>query len=163
MQIRALGIGLAALFLASVGAAQEAPVRTGAAAYGDWRTDAPGVRRKITAADMPAPMATPPVANPSWVAAQPSGAWPKAPPGFSVSLFAKDLAEPRTIRVAPNGDIFVAESRAGRVRVLRAKDGAETVETMHNYALGLDRPFGIAFYPPGPDPRYVYIATTNQV
>jgi glucose/arabinose dehydrogenase len=167
MRKRALAVGPTALLFASLGAAlvaaDEAPVRTGAAAYGDWRADAPGVRRKITSADLPAPLATQPAANPSWVAAQPAGAAPKAPPGFSVSLFAKDLAEPRAIRVAPNGDIFIAESRAGRVRVLRARDGAETVETSHIYALGLNRPFGIAFYPPGPDPRYVYIAATNQV
>jgi len=24
-------------------------------------------------------------------------------------------------------------------------------------------PFGIAFYPPGPDPKYVYIANTDSV
>jgi glucose/arabinose dehydrogenase len=158
--------GLAICALVSAGAlaaADEALLRTGADAYGDWRTDAPGVRRKIMPADLPAPLASRPVANPSGGVARPAGALPKAPPGFSVALFAKDLAEPRAIRVAPNGDIFVAESRAGRVRVLRAKDGAEAAETSHNYALGLNRPFGVAFYPPGPDPRYVYVATTNQI
>jgi glucose/arabinose dehydrogenase len=167
MRMRALKLSLTILALVSASAAfvaaDETPLRTGAAAYGDWRTDAPGVRRKITAADLPAPLASRPVANPSLVVAQPAGASPKAPPGFSVSLFAKDLAGPRAIRVAPNGDVFVSESRAGRVRVLRAKDGAEAAETPHNYALGLNRPFGIAFYPPGPDPRYVYVATTDQV
>ena len=39
------------------GAAVE-PVRTGAAAFGDWKDDAPGVRRHITAADLPKPFAT---------------------------------------------------------------------------------------------------------
>ena len=63
---------------------------------------------------------------------------PKAPPGFSVSLFAKGLAEPRVVRVAPSGDIFVAESRAGRVRVFRAKDGVETAETSQVFASGLN-------------------------
>ena len=33
-------------------------VRTGAEAFGDWRTDSPGVRRLITPADLPAPFAT---------------------------------------------------------------------------------------------------------
>jgi glucose/arabinose dehydrogenase len=167
MRMRALRLSLTILALVSAGAAlvaaEEAPPRTGGEAYGDWRTDAPGVRRKITPAGLPAPLASRPVANPSLVVAQPAGASPKAPPGFSVSLFAKDLAGPRAIRVAPNGDIFVSESRAGRVRILRAEDGAETAETSHNYALGLNRPFGIALYPPGPDPRYLYVATTNQV
>jgi glucose/arabinose dehydrogenase len=144
-------------------AADEAPPLTGAAAYGDWRTDAPGVRRKITPADLPAPMASRPVANPSRIAARPDGAVPKAPPGFSVSLFAKGLAEPRVVRVAPNGDIFVAESRAGRVRVFRAKDGVATAETSQVFASGLNRPFGIGFYPPGPNPAFVYVATSDSV
>jgi glucose/arabinose dehydrogenase len=160
--------GLAALTLVSVGgvlglAADEAPLQTGPAAYGDWRTDAPGVRRKITPDDMPAPLASPPVANPPRVIAKPAGASPKAPPGFSVSLFAKGLVEPRVIRVSPNGDIFVAESQAGRVRVLRAEDGAVAAETSQIFASGLNRPFGVAFYPPGNDPRYVYVAATNEV
>jgi len=30
------------------------------------------------------------------------------------------LSGPRLIRTAPNGDLFVAESSAGRIRVLRA-------------------------------------------
>ena len=31
------------------------------------------------------------------------------------------------------------------------------------FATGLSRPFGIAFYPPGPEPRYVYVGNTNSV
>jgi len=27
----------------------------------------------------------------------------------------------------------------------------------------LNKPFGIAFYPPGPDPKWIYIANTNAV
>ena len=42
--------------------------------------------------------------------------FPKALAGFAVDLFADGLSAPRVIRVAPNGDIFVAESGAGRVR-----------------------------------------------
>jgi glucose/arabinose dehydrogenase len=154
--VTCLGVGLSV-------AAGEAPLLTGAAAYGDWRADAPGVRRKIIPADMPAPMASLPVANPTRVVQRTDGALLKAPPGFSVSLFAKGLVEPRVVRVAPNGDIFVAESRAGRVRVFRAKDGAETAETSQVFASGLSRPFGIGFYPPGPNPAYVYVATSDSV
>jgi glucose/arabinose dehydrogenase len=143
--------------------ADEQPTRTGAAAYGDWRTDAPGVRRKITPADMPAPGATGSSANMSRIVARPEGASPKAPPGFAVSLFASGLEEPRVVRVAPNGDIFVAESAAGRVTVLRAEDGAPKAASTEIFAGGLNRPFGIAFYPPGPDPRYIYVAATNAV
>ena len=135
----------------------------GAAAYGDWRSDAPGVRRKLTPADMPAPMASKPSANYSQLVARPAGASPKVPPGFSVALFAKGLNEPRVVRVAPNGDIFVAESAAGRVRVLRADASGSAPAKSEIFASGLDRPFGVAFYPPGPNPAYVYVATTAQV
>src|ERR1051325_6697724 len=64
---------------------------------------------------------------------------------------------------APNGDIFVAESYPGRVRVLRAADGAGKPEANEIFAADLDRPFGIAFYPPGPNPQYVYVANTGSV
>ena len=75
------------------------------------------------------------------------------PVGFKVEEFANGLQNPRMIRAAPNGDLFVAESRPGRIRVLRAKGGAGKAEVNEVYASGLDRPFGIAFYPPGDDPR----------
>jgi glucose/arabinose dehydrogenase len=138
-------------------------VLTGKAALGDWTTDAPGVRRRITAAGMPKPYATESVDNGPRLVARPEGAWPKAPAGFKVEEFATGLQEPRLLRAAPNGDLFVAESRAGRVHVLRAKEGAGKVETNEVFAAGLDRPFGIAFYPPGPDPQYVYVANTGTV
>jgi len=143
--------------------ADDSGTRVGAAAYGDWRGDAPGVRRKLTAADLPAPGASRSAANPSWVVARPEGAWPKAPEGFAVSLFASGLNEPRVVRVAPNGDVFVAESAAGRVTILSAADGAAQSASAATFATGLHRPFGIAFYPPGPAPTYVYIAATDRI
>ncbi|HEX8352449.1 MAG TPA: sorbosone dehydrogenase family protein [Pyrinomonadaceae bacterium] len=138
-------------------------VLTGQGAFGDWTTDAPGVRRRITAADLPRPYATRSVDAGSRAVARPEGAWPKAPAGFKVEEFAAGLENPRLIRAAPNGDIFVAESRPGRVRVLRAAAGAGKAETVEVFAEGLRRPFGIAFYPPGPEPRYVYVANTDSV
>src|SRR6266852_1623819 len=64
---------------------------------------------------------------------------------------------------APNGDIFVAESQAGRVRVLRADDSLAAPAKSEIFAANLNRPFGIAFYPAGPNPAYVYVATNTQV
>ena len=96
--------------------ADESATRTGAAAYGDWRSDAPGVRRKLTAADMPAPGATPlGRATPRASSRGPTARCRRRPTGFAVSLFASGLDQPRVVRVAPNGDVFVAESAAGRV------------------------------------------------
>ena len=98
-------------------------VRTGPAAYGDWRADAPGVRRRITPADLPPPLATRPAAN--LPAGQSAGRRAsKAPPGFTVSPFANGLNKPRIVRVAPNGDLFVADSGRAQVRVFRAAEAA---------------------------------------
>ena len=137
-------------------------VRTGAAAFGDWRTDAPGARRLITPADLPAPFATPSTANMSKHEALTGADVPKAPPGFTVDLFASGLKMPRVIRVAPNGDIFVAETGAGRVRVFRPGAGAGSAQG-EIFADGLQRPYGIAFYPSGENPRFVYVASPDSV
>jgi glucose/arabinose dehydrogenase len=138
------------------------PVLTGAAAYGDWRSDVPGVRRKITPADMPPPYETASANRHPTVVARPADAWPKAPPGFVVELLAGGLDNPRLIRVSPSGDIFLAESGPGRIRILRITDGAKTPE-IRIFAEDLYQPFGIAFWPPGPNPRYVYVANTDNV
>ncbi len=140
-----------------------AGVLTGAAAYGDWRGDAPGVQRRITAADLPPPYASRSAGNAPSVDEAPAGALPVVPAGFTVARFAGGLDGPRLIRVAPNGDVFVAETGAGRVRVLRAVDGAAQPERSEVFASGLDGPFGVAFFPPGPDPRWVYVASNNTV
>ena len=152
---------LAGVSLAMLVAGASAQVRTGAAAYGDWRTDSPGVVRKITPAGLPRPLATPPSAQPSALVKRVTGALPKAPAGFTVTAFA-DLDAPRQIRVAPNGDIFVAETAAGRITVLRATAGAAKAESSTVFASGLREPFGIAFWP-ARDPKWVYVANTNSV
>jgi glucose/arabinose dehydrogenase len=133
----------------------------GKAAFGDWRADAPLVRRKIT--ELPPPYATRSASNPPRVIAKPISAAPKVPPGFQVELFASNLRDPRTVRVAPNGDIFIAESEPGRIRILRAPDGTGKASSNDVFASGLDQPFGIAFYPPGSDPQWIYIANTGSV
>jgi hypothetical protein len=150
--------------LGSVPAAPAPPgLHTGALAFGDFRGDGPGVRRHFTTADLPPPFSTPSARNGPDVVSPPPGAHPYVPDGFRVDVFAHDLAGPRLLRVSPSGDLFVAESQAGRVRVLRAADGARAAERDEVFTAGLDRPFGIAFYPPGPDPRWVYVGETNAV
>ena len=81
----------------------------GAAAYGDWRSDAPGIRRRIKASDLPVPYATNPTANAPAVIGKPPNARLNVPLGFQAKLLASNLDQPRLIRVAPNGDIFIAE------------------------------------------------------
>src|ERR1700744_591830 len=97
---------------------------SGAGIGGDWRADRPGTVRLITPADLPKPGATASAGNASRVVPRPRSAVPKVPDGFKIDLFAQGLTNPRELRVAPNGDIFVAETEAGDIRVLRAADGA---------------------------------------
>ncbi len=138
-------------------------VRTGAEAFGDWTSDAPGVRRKIEVDDLNKPYDTPSAKNHPKLVSRPEGAWPVAPEGFEVTEFATGLSQPRAIVRAPNGDLFVAESRAGQIRLLRDADGDGKPELSRVFAEGLTRPFGIAFHPSGPEPDHVYIGNTGSV
>jgi glucose/arabinose dehydrogenase len=154
---------LATVKAAAPAAAAPSVLSPDAKTSGDWQNAAPGVSHHITVVDLPAPYATRSVGNAPRVVAQPAGATLSVPSGFTVRLFASGLMNPRIIRVAPNGDIFVAETAANRLRVLRAADGAETPAQNEIFAEGLDRPFGIAFYPPGKNPSWLYIANNNSV
>jgi len=138
-------------------------VLAGRAALGDWTTDAPCVRRRITVADLPAPYATPSIDNGPRMVSRPNGEWPKVPPGFKVTVFATGLDNPREVITAPNGDLFVVESRPGRVRVLRDSNGDGKPDVNVVYASGLRQPFGMAFFPNGPNPKYFYVANTDSV
>ncbi len=145
-------------------ALQKSQVLTGQEALqGDWSTDAPGVRRRITVADLPPPYASPSVDNGASMVPRPDGAMPQAPAGFHVSEFAGDLHNPRNIVTAPNGDIFVVESGPNRVRVLRDTHGAGRPDVDEVFATGLRQPFGLAFYPLGPNPQWVYVGNTDSV
>ena len=99
-------------------------------AFSDFRNERPGVIHRITVADLPKPYATESVRNNPTLVPRPAGAMPQALPGYEVSLYADGLQNPRLIRTAPNGDVFVAESDPGRVKVIRGMAGgkAETVE-----------------------------------
>ena len=136
-----------------------ASVLEGSAAFGDWHADRPGVRRLIRPQDLPAPDLAKSARNVVRTVRR-TDQKPIVPNGFEVNLFASGLSGPRIIRTAPNGDIFVAESGAGRIRVLRANGGAAQLS---EFASGLTYPFGIAFYPPGPDPQWVYVGDTDAV
>jgi hypothetical protein len=130
---------------------------------GDWQNDAPGVRHWIPPEDLPAPYASVSAGNPPHLSDRPAGAALSVPQCFRVKLFASGLSGPRLLRTAPNGDIFIAETREGRVRVLRAADGADAPSENTVYADHMRGPFGIAFYPLAGDPRWVYVATLNSV
>ena len=155
-------LGLA-LFLPLAGWTAEEGLLKGKAAMGDWTTDAPGVRRLLKVGDLPEPNATESAKNQPKKVDRPESAWPRGPKGFAVNEFAAELKKPRVLVTAPNGDVFVAESDANRVSILRDADGDGGAEGRWVFAEGLKQPFGIAFYPPGPEPQFVYIANTDGV
>ncbi|OLB62485.1 MAG: sorbosone dehydrogenase, partial [Acidobacteria bacterium 13_2_20CM_2_66_4] len=114
-------------------------------------------------ADLPQPFATESARNNARIVPRPADAWPQAPAGFKVELYASELQGPRTIRLAPNGDLFVAETRAGNIKVFRGRTADGKPEQVSVYASGLRQPYGIAFVPAGPNPQWLYIGNTNAV
>jgi glucose/arabinose dehydrogenase len=133
----------------------------GKAAFGGWEQDKPGLRRQLTPKDLPPIGKSTP--NFVEVVPMPAGAKPRVPAGFSVDMVTSGLANPRVIRVAPNGDLFVADSGSNTVRVLRVPAGSAKPTKDEVFASGLYQPFGIAFYPLGPNPEWVYIANSDSV
>ena len=176
-------IAILALFASGAAlSAQQQPLLTGQAAFTDWNQQAPGVRHKITVADLPAPHPEESVDNAPTVIPRPADAWPIAPAGFKVMLYAGGdnaplqrsqagehmaraagtFTQPRLIRTAPNGDLFVADSGAGVIDVLRGVGPDGKAAVIEQFATGLDHPFGIAFFP-AESPRYVYIGNATTV
>lgn len=135
---------------------------TGAAAFTDAKDVKPGMFRKISVDALPKPFATSSNRDTD-LAARPAGALPQAPSGFKVELYAENLKQPRQIRMAPNGDFFVAESGPGEITVLRGRTGEGKPEKVETFATGQRGVFGINFYPPGPNPQWVYVGNTTSV
>lgn len=163
-------------YLNSPGAAQLTAASNGAAEatatfqappppppFTDFRYEKPGTFRKITVQDLPAPFATQSAGNGPTIVPRPEGVWPQAPQGFKVGLYATGLDNPRLIRTAPNGDFFVAETSKGQIMIFRGITADGKPKTTSIFASGLNEPFGIAFYPPGPNPKWLYIGNTNAV
>jgi glucose/arabinose dehydrogenase len=144
------------LRMAELGVANQPP-------FTDYTSARPGAVHRITVADLPKPYATRSVDNGPTLVARPAAAWPQTLPGFKVTQYAMGLDNPRLIRRAPNGDLFVAESQPGRIKVLRGIGADGRAQTVELFATGLNLPFGIAFYPRGPNPSYVYVGNTDSV
>jgi hypothetical protein len=156
ISIAAIGLPTAIPLLAQTSAG----LLEGTAAFGDWHADRPAMRRLIRPQDLPAPDRAKSARNVVRIVHR-TDQKPIVPNGFEVNLFASGLSGPRIIRTAPNGDVFVAESEAGRIRVLHA-NGGETAQSSV-FASGLNYPFGIAFYPVGSDPQWIYVGDTDAV
>jgi len=131
--------------------------------FTDFRYEKPGTVRKITANDLPEPYATPSANKGPELVARPENVWPIALAGFKVEMYATGLDNPRTLMTAPNGDIFLTESDAGRIRVFRGLTADGKPELSAVFATGLKHPYGLAFYPPGPDPQWLYVGNTGKL
>jgi glucose/arabinose dehydrogenase len=129
----------------------------------DFRYEKPGRSHQITVNDLPQPHATKSAWNGPKMVGRPDNVWPQAPAGFKVELYAAGLDNPRLLRTAPNGDVFLAESDPGRIRVFRGLTSDGKPEQSAIFVSGLKDPYGLAFYPPGPDPQWLYVGNTNEV
>ena len=144
-------------------AAQPGTIPASTLASANWRMDAPGQLHRILAAALPPPYATESAGNNTLVVDKPAQARLAVPPGFQVEPFATGLSGPRKMALAGNGDIFVAETAAGRVSVLHPSADGSRADALKVFAGGLKQPFGLAFYPDARQPRWLYIAESSRV
>ncbi|MGA2635001.1 MAG: sorbosone dehydrogenase family protein [Terracidiphilus sp.] len=142
---------------------KSSPVLTGQAAFTDAAHESPGIRRHLTVADLPAPAPEQSVDNGPTLVPRTNDNWPIAPKGFKVELYASDLDNPRLLRTAPNGDLFLAESSSGKIKVFRGVGRDGTAKQVSLFATGLHQPFGIIFYPSGANPKWIYIGNTDGI
>ncbi|WP_216318988.1 PQQ-dependent sugar dehydrogenase [Deinococcus aestuarii] len=82
----------------------------------------------------------------------------QVPDGFKVTVFAEGFGQPRFMAVAPNGDVFVSDPRAGTVTVLPDRDANGRADGKTVFASGLNRPHGLAF-----QNGALYVANTDGV
>ena len=107
---------------------------------------------------LPPPFATKSAGNGPGKEKPPEGFLPTVPQGFRVNIFATDFKGPRWLTVAPNGDIFLADTGAGQILVLRDPRNTGGAQEREVFLNGARRPFGIAFRE-----NYVYIGNTNEL
>lgn len=121
---------------------------------------APALKRyHIRAADLPPAYDTPDAVNPPKVVQRPAGASLTLPPRFHIEPFAEGGFErPRGLKLAPNGDVFLTDSQAGKVLVLRDADGDGKAEQRFTFAADLMQPYGLEFWN-----GYLYVGNTNGV
>ncbi len=107
---------------------------------------------------LPAPFATKSVGNAPEIEKPPAGFLPTVPPGFRVNVFATNFKYTRWLTIAPNGDIFLADSGAGEIVLMRDPKNSGGAEEREIFADGQREPFGIVFHE-----NYVYVGNTNEV
>jgi glucose/arabinose dehydrogenase len=107
---------------------------------------------------LPLPYATKSSANSPDKVSPSQGFLPTVPAGFKVNVFATGFKRPRWLIVAPNHDIFLADTGAGEIVVLRDPQNTGGAQSRETFATGLSRPFGIAFHD-----DYVYVGAMKEL
>ncbi len=130
---------------------------------GDWKQDRPGRVHRIVLASLPAPFASAAANNHPQVVGRPASAVLHVPAGFQAAEFASHLLGPRKMLVAANGDILVTEPSAGRISVIHPSADGTHAASVEVYAEGLNRPFGLTFYPNAAHPQWLYVGETNRL
>lgn len=112
---------------------------------------------EIRLQDLPGP--GPDATNGPVVVPRPDGAQLTLPEGFTIDVFASGgFSKPRWLALAPNGDVFLSDSAAGTIFLLRDGDRDGKAETRFTYAIGLRQPFGMALHDGA-----LYVGNTNAV
>lgn len=110
-------------------------------------------------ARLPPPFHTESARRNSRVVPPPPGAKLTVPRGFKVNVFAEGgFNVPRWMALAPNGDVFLADSRANSVLVLRDKNKDGVAEERFVFSDKLAQPFGMAFHK-----DWFYVANTDSI
>jgi glucose/arabinose dehydrogenase len=95
----------------------------------------------------------------SRVVPQPANAKLTVPKGFKVNVYAEgDFRYPRWMALAPNGDVFVADSRANSIIVLRDTNKDGKADQRWVWSAKLAQPFGMAFHK-----DWFYVANTDSI
>lgn len=115
--------------------------------------------RSYDATKLPPPFHTTSAVRQSRQVPQPANATLNVPKGFKVNVFAEGgFREPRWMALAPNGDVFLADSRANSIIVLRDTNKDGTADQRFVFSAKLSQPFGMAFYK-----DWFYVANTSAI
>ncbi|WOH51680.1 sorbosone dehydrogenase family protein [Bradyrhizobium sp. sBnM-33] len=103
-----------------------------------------GRRFTVKAEDLPPPKTGPIVSSRSLVIPH-DGQTPRVPEGFTTTAFMTGLEHPRRLLVLPNGDVLLAEQKAGYLTLLRDEDGDGKADWIQRHAEGFNQPYGLAW------------------
>ena len=82
----------------------------------------------------------------------------KLPTGFSISIYARDVPNARSMTLSPNGTLFVGTRQAGKVYAILDRDHDHIADAVLTIAQGLQMPNGVAFHNGA-----LYVAEVNRI